>query len=366
MKVFPWGGSEELWYKTAKLAVEKGHKVYSLTQYWSAPHPKIIELQQAGVNTMFYQSKAYSLINRIAIKVGIKTRTVEIVPELDADIYVISNGTLFDFVNHRGTIEGITEGNKPYIIINQHNYDNGNILPIAARASTVKIIDKAKLFYFVSERNLLSAERQISYKFTNAKLINNPINIKNSCVKAFPENDKLLMACVARFDCNYKGQDILLEVLSALPWQSRSFSLNLYGAGPHLDYLKALVEFYGLANKVSIIGHVNNIDEIWENNQVLVLPSLSEGTPLSLIEAMLSGRAVVSTDVGGNALYVINGETGYLAEVASVKCISEALEKLWSNRSLLPNMGINAFNRAVEITDLHPDDTLLQAIVSCA
>jgi glycosyltransferase involved in cell wall biosynthesis len=126
------------------------------------------------------------------------------------------------------------------------------------------------------------------------------------------------MACVARLDCDYKGQDILLQTLSTEQWRERDFQLNFYGAGPHLEHLLQLIKLYHLQEKVGVQGYVQDIDRIWETNQILVLPSLSEGTPLALVEAMLSGRAALTTDVGDSAAYVLDGKTGFLAAVASV------------------------------------------------
>jgi glycosyltransferase involved in cell wall biosynthesis len=364
MKILPWGGSEELWFRVAKLAIAHGHSVTSITQRWPAIPPKISDLQQIGVNTEFYYSPIYSVSDRIGIKLGFKKWLPELVPVVEADVYVISNGSVFDFIYNRQTIQSFLCSGKPYVLISQHNSENGNIVPDSFRNYAIETIHKAKAFFFVSERNLQVAERQIPHRLQNALVISNPLNIKKISIKPYPQSDKLLMACVARLDCAFKGQDILLQALSTNLWQGRAFHLNLYGTGPHLDYLKQLIVFYGLTDKVSIVGHVDDIDELWENNQVLVLPSLSEGTPLALVEAMLSGRAVLSTDVGGNATYILDKKTGFLADTASVRCITVALEHLWERKEQLKEMGVNAFDQAFAITDIQPDSTLLTFIES--
>ncbi|MGI4743436.1 MAG: glycosyltransferase family 4 protein [Janthinobacterium lividum] len=362
MKVLPWGGSEELWYKVAKLAVEHGHSVTSITRKWPATPSRITELQQLGVDTKFYFDLTYSIADRISIKLGFKKWQAERVPVVEADIYVISNGSVFDFIYNKQTIQHLLTSGKPYVMISQHNSESGNIVPDFFRNYAIETIQKAKAVFFVAARNMEAAERQLPLRLSNALVTSNPLNIKTISIKPYPQSDQLLMACVARFDCAYKGQDILLQVLSADVWRSRAFHLNLYGAGPHLEYLKQLIVHYKLSNKVSIVGHVDNIDELWENNQVLVLPSLSEGTPLALVEAMLSGRAVVSTDVGGNATYILDRKTGFLADVASVKCIATALENLWQEKERLAEIGVNAYNQALAITDINPDKTVLTFI----
>jgi glycosyltransferase involved in cell wall biosynthesis len=359
MKILPWGGSEELWYRVAKLAMVHRYSVTSITQKWPATPAKISELQQLGANTEFYYNPIYSFTDRISIKLGFKKWMPELVPIVEGDVYVISNGSVFDFIYNRQTIQNILDSGKPYIMIGQHNSEYGNIVPESFRNYAIETINNAKANFFVSERNLQVAERQIPHRFKNALVISNPLNIKNISIKPYPQSDKLLMACVARLDCSFKGQDILLQALSTDVWQGRAFHLSLYGSGPHLEYLKELVLFYKLTDKVSVVGHVDDIDELWESNQVLVLPSLSEGTPLALVEAMLSGRAVLSTDVGGNATYILDKKTGFLADVASIKCIAVALDNLWEQKDQLAEMGVNAFNQALAITDIQPDKTLL-------
>jgi glycosyltransferase involved in cell wall biosynthesis len=363
MKILPWGGSEELWYKTAKLALTNGNSVYTLTQRWPDTPSKIEELQQLGAHTQFYYTAAYPpLVDRVAIKLRLKQRINDLVPDIKADVYILSNGSVFDFIYNQQIIKKIIESGKPYIMISQHNFENGNIAPINQRDYAINTIEKAAQFFFVSERNIHSAERQLAYAINNAQVISNPINIQKVSVKKYPLSTKLLMACVARIDCSFKGQDILLQVLSTELWAGRDFQLSLYGSGPHLAYLQQLIEFYSLQDKVVIEGHVHNVDQIWEANQVLVLPSLSEGTPLALVEAMLSGRAALSTDVGDNNKYVLSGTTGFLTPIASPECIATALEELWQHKEELQTMGENAYNHAMRITDLHPDRTLLNFI----
>lgn len=363
MKILPWGGSEELWYKTARLALANGHSVCSLTQQWPEVPERIAELQKLGADAQFYYAPGYpSLAERLAMKVRIKQRISEVVPEIVADVYIISNGSIFDFIHHQKTIKSILASGKPYVLISQHNFENGNVVADDQRGYAIQVMENAAKFFFVSERNFQNAERQAAYLIKNAEVISNPLNIKKIAVKAFPPGSMLLMACVARLDCAFKGQDILLEALSTGPWPERDFRLRLYGSGPHLHYLHRLIALYGLGEKVNVEGHVNDIDQIWESNQVLVLPSLSEGTPLALVEAMLSGRAALSTDVGDNGKYIQDGVTGFLAPTSSVTCIRTALERLWEHRAHLQVMGENAFAHAVAITNLQPDETLLRFI----
>jgi len=357
-----WGGSEELWYRTAKLVLTRGNTVYTLTKKWPTVPAKVAELQKLGANTEFYYEPEYSRAARIKIKFKLKKYVRYVVPDIAADLYIFSFGTTFDFIFHQYIIDEIIKPGRPYIFISQHNVESGNLIIGSQRAFGINLMQNAIQFLFVSERNLITAQRQIAHAIPNAQLISNPINIKKTGIKSYPASPRLLMACVARLDCSFKGQDILLQALSGKPWKNRNFSLKFYGTGPHQEHLQELILMFDLQDKVTVEGHVNDIDLIWENNQVLVLPSISEGTPLALIEAMLSGRAALATDVGDNGKYVLNGNTGFLADWASVKCLSVALEELWQQKENLREMGEKAYEHALQITDLDPVQTLMNLI----
>jgi glycosyltransferase involved in cell wall biosynthesis len=362
MRAFPWGGSEELWFRAAKLALAKGHTVCTLTQRWDKVPEKIREIKELGATTLFYDTATYNLTEKIAIKLHAKKYESDTVPEIDADIYVLSNGSTWDFLYNSYIANAIIGKGKPYLLISQHSFENGHIVKEVARANAISIIKKAKKIFFVAERNLRAAERQLGHLITNSQVISNPINIKDVGIKIFPNSARLLMACIARFDCDFKGQDILLQALSTEQWRARDFCLKLYGNGPHLSHLQLLIKMFNLQDKVIIEGHVQDIDNIWQTNQVLVLPSLSEGTPLVVVEAMLSGRAVLTTNVGDNNKYILNNKTGFLAATASVECLTQSLDELWRKKNVLSKMGEAAYAHATTLVDFQPEETLLESI----
>jgi glycosyltransferase involved in cell wall biosynthesis len=96
---------------------------------------------------------------------------------------------------------------------------------------------------------------------------------------------------------------------------------------------------------------------------LILLPSLNEGTPLALVEAMLCGRPSVVTDVGDNADWVREGVDGFIAGGANINAVDESLERAWSKRSEWASMGISAHNRAMSMIDPEPGRTLLNLIL---
>lgn len=125
--------------------------------------------------------------------------------------------------------------------------------------------------------------------------------------------------------------------------------------------LERLVKKYEIKNVV-FKGYVSDVADIWKTNHLLVLPSRVEGQALALIEAMWCYRGAVVTDVGGAKELVIDGETGFIADLPTVGHIDKALEKAWSMRDQWENIGRNAGRKVRNIYQDHPVASFTQEI----
>jgi glycosyltransferase involved in cell wall biosynthesis len=101
-------------------------------------------------------------------------------------------------------------------------------------------------------------------------------------------------------------------------------------------------------------------------NHLLVLPSRSEGTPLALVEAMLCARPAVVTDVGGNADWVEDDQTGFVAEAPTAKSFGAALERAWAARAKWQIMGKQARDNAVIKFDKSAGKSLLKVLLEAS
>jgi glycosyltransferase involved in cell wall biosynthesis len=95
-----------------------------------------------------------------------------------------------------------------------------------------------------------------------------------------------------------------------------------------------------------------------------VMPSLNEGMALSVVEAMVCGRPVVTTDVGGNAEWITDGVDGFLAGGANTRAVDAALEAAWQRREEWPEIGRRAHLRAMALHDPAPGKTFLELILT--
>jgi glycosyltransferase involved in cell wall biosynthesis len=106
-----------------------------------------------------------------------------------------------------------------------------------------------------------------------------------------------LIAFVGRL-IDVKGPDLMLAALLRLQADGVPFRAVYFGDGPMRGRLESAARAAGAP--VSFAGHVNDLETRLPQADLLVRPSLTEGMPLALLEAMASGVCVVATDVGGN------------------------------------------------------------------
>lgn len=112
-----------------------------------------------------------------------------------------------------------------------------------------------------------------------------------------------------------------------LALQSLPVGLDIYGSGPS-EKLKEFAELHGVA--VNFLGSVNNsqLPDVYNNYRYFVLPSLFEGMPKSLLEAMACGCVCVGTDVAGINEVITDQKNGYLCPDVSENSIKNVLTRL--------------------------------------
>lgn len=164
----------------------------------------------------------------------------------------------------------------------------------------------------------------------------------------------------ARFDPEFKGQHLLLEAFAGAAWHGRDWHLSLVGGGTHEDLVRRLVGYYGVpAERVTIAPHTADMPGAFGASDVIVMPSLSEGSPFALAEGMACGRPAMGTPVGGIDELVREGVTGWLAHSTEPDDVAAALERCWLDRAAWPQFGRAAAALASRAYDLEPAHALL-------
>lgn len=135
------------------------------------------------------------------------------------------------------------------------------------------------------------------------------------------------MICIGRIS-EAKGQYLLLEVLKKISERNK-VSLVLVGTGEdEIKRLKDLALELNIAEYVHFTGYVDNAYNLLPNFDVFVLPSFSEGLPITILEAMQASIPIVAMRVGSIPQVLGNGKYGELVEPGNAKALSEALNKV--------------------------------------
>lgn len=350
--------SEELWWRTAVNLAKQHFAISASVSAWPPSHPCIASLEAAGVR-VWSRPKRYSLWNRgwhYIFHKG-KRRTVCEVEKLLRAGH--PNLVVFSAVLALPPLELLElciDRRLPFVTIangcSERDWPDD---PYAERYRTA--FTAARRCYFVSRANLKLTEKQIGSELPNAEVIWSQYNVGFNSSPPWPTHgpaSEMRLACVGRLDPPSKGQDILLEALASSAWENRPWHLTLYGEGSKGESLERLTARLGLSDRVTFAGYAA-VEKIWSSNEVLVMPSRHEGLPLAMIEAMLCGRPVVATDVGGNSEILVDGVTGILVDVPTVASVRQGLERLWENRRNLQNMGRAGAER---IRSLAPEDPI--------
>ena len=366
-----WGGSEALWHSVAKEALVKGDEVFVSIYDWGELHPKVSELKKLGAR--IHARKRFNpyagkleMMKRFFINRNQRfNKDYQSIISFKPDVVFISQGDSFDLAIHHRSLYQLLRQNNIYYSIVCHSHEQYSFIPgreIYPAAQEVFL--NASKVYFVSERQRRLTERRLICRLTNAAFTWNPLNMEFPAQPlVWPEGKTLKLAMVGGLNGN-KGQDTAIEVLGSEIWKHRDWQLNIYGEGAGLNYLESLASFFQINDRVIFHGHVSDLIEVWKLNQVLIISSSAEGMPISLVEAMASGRAALVTDVGGNIELVSNNETGFVACSPTTEAVSEAMERLWENRNELKEMGEKSRAVMMKTFEKRPQDIIYRDLVN--
>lgn len=161
----------------------------------------------------------------------------------------------------------------------------------------------------------------------------------------WPEDAMIIMQ-VARLN-RLKDQATALRTIRILHESCPHSRLILVGDGEDRDALEQKCIDLGLTSSVEFLGTRSDVPRLLAAADIFLLTSISEGVPLTLIEAMAASLPCVATRVGGVAEVVSDGETGLLAEAGDAAALARHLNRLAGDPAVREQLGAAGRRRAV-------------------
>jgi glycosyltransferase involved in cell wall biosynthesis len=263
-------------------------------------------------------------------------------------VEIIPGGGMFDRQSV-ARLRSYLEANKTHIA-HSHGYKSDLWLWLAARRGPLKVAtahawyrDSAKLRFY--ER----LDKLCLRSFAHVVTVSTPLlaNIRRSGIVnsslienglSLPETTKpggwlrrefgiapeaKILVRVGRMD-GVKGNNILLGALARV---SPDAHLLFVGEGPDEPALKQQAQDLGLAARVTFAGYRDDVADILRASDLFASPSLSEGLPMVLLEAMAARLPVVTTNVGAIGTIIRPGHNGWLTPPGDENALAEALNQ---------------------------------------
>ena len=136
--------------------------------------------------------------------------------------------------------------------------------------------------------------------------------------------------------CEYKGVHFAFFVINRLQEKTPNIILNIIGEGSMKDDLIALIELNNLSNNINLLGRREDAFELMNQSDIFLHLSLSEGMPLSVIEAMMCSLPVVAFNVSGVRDVVKNN--GFLSDYGDTEDIAANIYELIKDGELRKDM----------------------------
>ena len=151
-------------------------------------------------------------------------------------------------------------------------------------------------------------------------------------------DDAFVVGWVGRMTA-VKNTDSVVQALRQLMERGIDAYAVLVGDGPDRDHLERYARDLGVIKRCLFLGYQEDVARFYDAMDVLLLPSINEGTPVSVIEALAAGRPAVATRVGGIPDVVRDGVDGFLVDLGDADALADRLADLAADPIRRAEMG---------------------------
>ncbi|KPJ58989.1 MAG: hypothetical protein AMJ42_02355 [Deltaproteobacteria bacterium DG_8] len=191
--------------------------------------------------------------------------------------------------------------------------------------------------YIVQKSKIPVEKISVIYNGVNVRK-HNSLQTQNVKAPFDIEAKDMILMTVGRLQ-KQKGHYYLFHAILKVRKEVAKIKLLIIGEGEEENNLKNLAESLDLTDQIIFTGLRFDVENILSMAKIFILPSLWEGMPNTLLEAMAAGRPVIATDVGGVPELVINGETGVLVPPKDSDALASAIIDLLQDELKAEKMG---------------------------
>lgn len=214
------------------------------------------------------------------------------------------------------------------------------------RADRVVGVGEAVRRALVANEGIPAGRVQVIYNGVDGAAFNGQMDERPTVRRELGlDEDQFAVIQVARLD-HLKDHGTALRAIERVVGRCRRVRLLLVGEGPERDAIETEIGRRRLEPYVRLLGLRSDVARLLKAADVFLLTSISEGIPVTVIEAMAAGLPVVSTDVGGVGEVVQHGATGLLAPSGNDAALADAILELAGAPALRQALGKRARSRA--------------------
>jgi glycosyltransferase involved in cell wall biosynthesis len=183
-------------------------------------------------------------------------------------------------------------------------------------------------------------------RISNQKIDIIPNGIDPSSVKKFSRKKSAtpIIGVVGRL-VKQKGISYLIEAIPTIVGRYKNLKIIIAGSGEDYSSLKNLAERLGVSRNISFLGYVNDPLKIINKMDVFVLPSIWEGFPYVLLEAMLLKKPIVATNIFGVNEIVTHNKSGILVRTRDPQCMADAVIVLLTDKRKASKFGNSGYQK---------------------
>lgn len=185
------------------------------------------------------------------------------------------------------------------------------------------------------------------YLGVNLARFSTSISTKTSFQELKIEDYHRVVACISQAR-QEKGLEYLIRAVPMVTEKINNLKVLILGGGPLTTDLKVLSKDLGVAGNILFCGVRNDVENIVALSELTVLPSLTEGLPLALIESVACKKPVIATKVGGIPEVITDEENGILVPPKDEVALAEAMIKLLSDQHRLRRMANACPGKAIQ------------------